>query len=50
MEKIRKRLDSLGTETYDLLGFESEEELNREILKLFQVRSECANNSEVIPN
>ncbi len=42
-------LSSLGTENFDELGFKSEEDLNIEILKLIQVRSELVNNSEVNP-
>tara|TARA_B100000131_G_scaffold234049_1_gene225957 strand:- start:6 stop:161 length:156 start_codon:yes stop_codon:yes gene_type:complete len=42
-------LGSLGTENFDELGFKSEEDLNIEILKLIQVRSELVNNSEVNP-
>ena len=40
-------LDSLGTESFDELGFKSAEELNIEISLVIQVRSEIANNSEV---
>ncbi len=38
---------SLGSENFHELGFKSEEDLNIEISKLIQVRSELANNSEV---
>ena len=31
---------SLGLETYDILGFNSEEELELEIWKLFKIRPE----------
>ena len=40
MEIINKHEVSLGLEPYDILGFESEEELNKEIAKLIKVRSE----------
>ena len=42
-------LSSLGSENFDELGFKSEEDLNIEISKLIQVRSELANNYEVYP-
>ena len=38
---------SLGSENFYELGFKSEEDLNREISKLIQVKSELSNNSEV---
>ena len=38
---------SLGLDTYDLLGFSSEEELNQEISKLIKLRSEFESNIEV---
>ncbi len=38
---------SLGSENFDELGFKSEEDLNIEISKLIQVRSEPSNNYEV---
>ena len=40
--------ECLGSETYDDLGFKSDEELNREIQKLIQVREEFTTNSELI--
>ena len=40
---------SLGSENFHELGFKSEEDLNIEISKLIQVRSELSNNSEVNP-
>ena len=40
--------DSLGKETYHDLGFKSKQELDRAILKLIQVRSECESISEII--
>ena len=43
-------LVSLGTENFNELGFKSEEDLNIEISKLIQVRSELSNNSEVNPS
>ena len=44
MKIINSHIDSLGSETYDVLGFKDEEELNKEILKLIQVRSEFASS------
>ena len=43
------QIDSLGSENFHELGFKSEEDLNIEISKLIQVRSELSNNSEVDP-
>jgi len=40
--------DSLGSETYDVLGFKSEEELDKEIRKLIQFRYDLEINSEEI--
>ena len=40
MELIDKFELSLGLEPYDVLGFESEEQLNKELQKLIQVRQE----------
>ncbi len=44
MEITLKKEDSLGLETYDVLGFNSEEELELEILKLTKVRPEFEND------
>ena len=44
MEITLKKEDSLGLETYDVLGFNSEEELKLEILKLTKVRPEFEND------
>jgi len=44
MEITLKTETSLGLETYDVLGFNSEEELELEISKLIQVRPEFENN------
>ena len=44
MEITFKKETSLGLETYDVLGFNSEEELEFEILKLIQIRPELENN------
>ena len=44
MEITIKRETSLGLETYDVLGFNSEEELELEISKLIQFRPEFGNN------
>ena len=40
--------DSLGLEPFDVLGFKSEEELNQEILKLIEVKSELESKSNVV--
>tara|TARA_Y100001978_G_C23574695_1_gene375935 strand:+ start:231 stop:383 length:153 start_codon:yes stop_codon:yes gene_type:complete len=48
MELINKYEISLGLEPYDILGFDSEEQLNVEIQKLIQLRPEFKNEfSEV---
>ena len=47
MEIIKQSQISLGLETFEDLGFRSEEELNNEISKLIKIRSEFENNSEV---
>ena len=39
---------SLGVEPFDVLGFKSEEELNQEILKLIEVKSELESKSNVV--
>ena len=39
-----KKENSLGLETYEVLGFNSEEELELEISKLIQMRPEFENN------
>ena len=44
MELIIKKETSLGLETYDVLGFNSEEELELEITKLIQLRPEFEKN------
>ena len=41
------KYDCLGSETFDVLGFKTEEELDIEVLKLMQLRSEFSNNSEI---
>ena len=43
---ILKRETSLGLETYDVLGFNSEEELELEISKLTKFRPEFDTNME----
>ena len=45
----KTHIASLGSENFHELGFKSEEDLNIEISKLIQVRSELSNNSEVDP-
>ena len=47
MEIIIRRETSLGLEPYDALGFNSEEELNKEISKLIKVRREFEIKSRV---
>ena len=44
METTLKKESSLGLETYDLLGFNTEEELELEIAKLIKIRPEFENN------
>ena len=39
-----KKETSLGLETYDILGFNSQEELELEISKLIKIRAEFENN------
>ena len=52
-EKLYKKMEitnkceiSLGLEPFDVLGFKSEEELNQEISKLIEVRSEFESKSK----
>ena len=40
MEMINKFKMSLGKEPYDVLGFDSEDQLEQELFKLIQVRKE----------
>ena len=47
MDIIYKHQSSLGLDTFDALGFSSEEDLNQEILKLIKVRSEFESKSKV---
>ena len=47
MDIINKYDLSLGLETFDVLGFKSEKELNQETLKLIKVRSEFESKSKV---
>ena len=44
MEITIKKETSLGLETYDVLGFNSEEELQLEISKLIKIRPESESN------
>ena len=46
MEIIYKRETSLGLESYEELGFNSQEDLELEISKLIKFRPEFKNNSE----
>ena len=43
-----KYVYSLGLEPFDVLGFKSEEELNQEIMKLIEVKSELESKSHVV--
>ena len=44
MEITIKKETSLGLETYEVLGFNSEEELELEITKLIKIRPEFEDN------
>ena len=44
MEITQKKEASLGLETYDVLGFNSEEEIELEISKLIRIRPEFEKN------
>ena len=46
MDITLKKEHSLGLETYDQLGFNSEEELELEISKLIKIRPEFDTNME----
>ena len=46
MEIIDRNDVSLGLAPFDILGFKSEEELNKEIIKLIKVRDEFEINSK----
>ena len=46
MELIQKEKTSLGLESYDVLGFNSQEELELEISKLIKIRPEFETNCE----
>ena len=48
MKKTLKEGTSLGLESYDILGFTSEEELELEISKLIKIRPEFENNANLI--
>ena len=48
MKIINKYNLSLGLESFHVLGFKSEKELNKEISKLIKVRSEFKSKSKVI--
>ena len=47
MDIICKQQASLGLESFDVLGFSSEEELNQEISKLIKVRFEFEDKFEI---
>ena len=46
MELVQKEETSLGLESYDVLGFNSQEELELEISKLIKIRPEFETNWE----
>ena len=46
MELVQKEENSLGLESYDALGFNSQEELELEISKLIKIRPEFKTNLE----
>ena len=48
MYTINKNELSLGLEPFDVLGFKSEKELNKEISKLIKIRTEFKSKSKVI--
>ena len=50
MEIINKNDASLGLTPFDILGFNSEEELNQEISKLIEIRSEFKTKTKVKSN
>ena len=50
MELINRNDVSLGLAPFDILGFKSEEELNKEILKLIKTRSEFHTKTNVNSN
>ena len=50
MQVTNRVNNCLGLESFEALGFKSEDDLNIEILKLIKVRSEFLDNSEVISN
>ena len=50
MELINRINVSLGLATFDILGFKSEEELNKEISKLIKIRSEFNTKTIVSSN
>ena len=47
MEIIKEYEGSLGLESFDVLGFKSEEELKQEISKLIKVRNEFKSESKL---
>ena len=50
MELINRNDVSLGLASFDILGFKSEEELNKEVLKLIKTRSEFDTKTKLISN
>ena len=49
MQITNTHIASIGSESFEELGFKSEEDLNIEISKLIQVRSELSKNSQINP-
>ena len=47
MELLNSHELSLGLEPFDVLGFDSEDHLNQELLKLIQPRSEFIKNVKI---
>tara|TARA_B100000073_G_C23734999_1_gene571914 strand:- start:1951 stop:2106 length:156 start_codon:yes stop_codon:yes gene_type:complete len=47
MDLTNKYELSLGREPYDVLGFDSEDQLNHEITKLIQLRPEFDNHNNI---
>ena len=50
MELINRNDVSLGLAPFDILGFNSEDELNLEISKLIKIRKEFNNKTKVTSN
>ena len=50
MELINKFESSLGLEPYDVLGFDSEDDLNLEIQQLIEIRPEFKKQIRLFPS